>query len=166
MNLQWNRGNDGVSARCQLCIGNDNPFDLVLSRYGLTACDILTRKFSAKRERRFGFWREEQLQFLRTCIGVHGEETQFNFFAEGIFAWESFPTASTATPRPLFAIPQPWRVLGGGGAEAVKRNMSRNKLLPRERIDQLIDPGSSFLELSQDMNYMKKSCHLLGLLLE
>ncbi|KAK9287279.1 hypothetical protein L1049_015692 [Liquidambar formosana] len=27
--------------------------------------------------------------------------------------------------------------------------MSRNKLLPRERIDRLIDPGSSFLELSQ-----------------
>ncbi|XP_057966294.1 methylcrotonoyl-CoA carboxylase beta chain, mitochondrial [Malania oleifera] len=41
------------------------------------------------------------------------------------------------------------KVLGGGGAEAVKRNRSRNKLLPRERIDRLIDPGSSFLELSQ-----------------
>lgn len=37
----------------------------------------------------------------------------------------------------------------GGGAEAVKRNRSRNKLLPRERIDRLIDPASSFLELSQ-----------------
>ncbi|XP_020586667.1 methylcrotonoyl-CoA carboxylase beta chain, mitochondrial [Phalaenopsis equestris] len=41
------------------------------------------------------------------------------------------------------------KVLDGGGAEAVKRNRSRNKLLPRERIDRLIDPGSSFLELSQ-----------------
>ncbi|GAV78826.1 Carboxyl_trans domain-containing protein [Cephalotus follicularis] len=41
------------------------------------------------------------------------------------------------------------KVLAGGGAEAVKRNRSRNKLLPRERIDKLIDPGSSFLELSQ-----------------
>ncbi|GER56623.1 methylcrotonyl-CoA carboxylase beta chain family protein [Striga asiatica] len=41
------------------------------------------------------------------------------------------------------------KVMGGGGAEAVKRNRSRNKLLPRERIDRLIDPGSSFLELSQ-----------------
>ncbi|XAR72902.1 Methylcrotonoyl-CoA carboxylase [Bertholletia excelsa] len=40
-------------------------------------------------------------------------------------------------------------VLAGGGPEAVKRNKSRNKLLPRERIDRLIDPGSSFLELSQ-----------------
>ncbi|GLT47297.1 hypothetical protein SLA2020_210030 [Shorea laevis] len=41
------------------------------------------------------------------------------------------------------------KVLAGGGAEAVKRNRSRNKLLPRERIDRLLDPGSSFLELSQ-----------------
>ncbi|KAA8536203.1 hypothetical protein F0562_028681 [Nyssa sinensis] len=41
------------------------------------------------------------------------------------------------------------KVLAGGGAEAVKRNRSRNKLLPRERIDRLIDSGSSFLELSQ-----------------
>ncbi|KAK6135705.1 hypothetical protein DH2020_030544 [Rehmannia glutinosa] len=41
------------------------------------------------------------------------------------------------------------QVMNDGGAEAVKRNRSRNKLLPRERIDRLIDPGSSFLELSQ-----------------
>ncbi|KAK6916436.1 Acetyl-CoA carboxylase [Dillenia turbinata] len=41
------------------------------------------------------------------------------------------------------------KVLEGGGEEAVKRNRSRNKLLPRERINRLIDPGSSFLELSQ-----------------
>nr|CAN64992.1 hypothetical protein VITISV_001775 [Vitis vinifera] len=41
------------------------------------------------------------------------------------------------------------KVLGGGGAESVRRNRSRNKLLPRERIDRLLDPGSSFLELSQ-----------------
>ncbi|ESW28500.1 hypothetical protein PHAVU_003G291600 [Phaseolus vulgaris] len=41
------------------------------------------------------------------------------------------------------------KALAGGGAEAVKRNRSRNKFLPRERIDYLLDPGSSFLELSQ-----------------
>ncbi|EYU37666.1 hypothetical protein ABFS82_02G035400 [Erythranthe guttata] len=41
------------------------------------------------------------------------------------------------------------KVMNGGGSEAVKRNKSRNKLLPRERINRLIDPGSSFLELSQ-----------------
>eukprot|EP00252_Welwitschia_mirabilis_P003201 TRINITY_DN13296_c0_g2_i2.p1 TRINITY_DN13296_c0_g2~~TRINITY_DN13296_c0_g2_i2.p1 ORF type:complete len:376 (-),score=73.15 TRINITY_DN13296_c0_g2_i2:29-1156(-) len=41
------------------------------------------------------------------------------------------------------------KVLQGGGPKAVERNRSRNKLLPRERIDRLLDPGSSFLELSQ-----------------
>lgn len=45
------------------------------------------------------------------------------------------------------------KIMEGGGAEAVKRNRSRNKLLPRERIDRLLDPGSSFLELSQLAGY-------------
>ncbi|XP_008782227.2 methylcrotonoyl-CoA carboxylase beta chain, mitochondrial isoform X2 [Phoenix dactylifera] len=45
------------------------------------------------------------------------------------------------------------KVLDGGGPEAVRRNRSRNKLLPRERIDRIIDPGSSFLELSQLAGY-------------
>ena len=47
-----------------------------------------------------------------------------------------------------------FQVLAGGGAEAVRRNRSRNKLLPRERIDRLLDPGSSFLELSQVSNHL------------
>jgi acetyl-CoA carboxylase carboxyltransferase component len=41
------------------------------------------------------------------------------------------------------------QVLRGGGPEAVKRNAARGKLLPRDRIDRLLDPGASFLELSQ-----------------
>tara|TARA_B100002052_G_scaffold34589_2_gene26653 strand:- start:2428 stop:4035 length:1608 start_codon:yes stop_codon:yes gene_type:complete len=36
----------------------------------------------------------------------------------------------------------------GGGQEAIKRHRSRGKLLPRERINFLIDPGSPFLEFS------------------
>ena len=39
------------------------------------------------------------------------------------------------------------QVAGGGGAEAVARHRSRGKLLARERVDRLLDPGSSFLEL-------------------
>jgi acetyl-CoA carboxylase carboxyltransferase component len=39
-------------------------------------------------------------------------------------------------------------VAKGGGEEAVERHRSRGKLLPRERIDRLIDPGSAFLELN------------------
>ncbi|MEJ2402406.1 MAG: carboxyl transferase domain-containing protein, partial [Xanthomonadales bacterium] len=41
------------------------------------------------------------------------------------------------------------RVMQGGGAAAQERHRGRGKLLVRERIDALLDPGSSFLELSQ-----------------
>ena len=36
----------------------------------------------------------------------------------------------------------------GGGDESVRRHRERGKLLARERIDRLVDPGSPFLELS------------------
>jgi 3-methylcrotonyl-CoA carboxylase beta subunit/propionyl-CoA carboxylase len=39
-------------------------------------------------------------------------------------------------------------VQAGGGEEAVQRHRSRNKLLPRERIDHLLDPGAPFLEFN------------------
>src|SRR5512138_3997825 len=38
---------------------------------------------------------------------------------------------------------------GGGGESARARHASRGKLLPRDRVRALIDPGSPFLELSQ-----------------
>jgi 3-methylcrotonyl-CoA carboxylase beta subunit len=37
----------------------------------------------------------------------------------------------------------------GGGETARQRHIARNKLLPRDRVAGLIDPGSPFLELSQ-----------------
>ena len=37
----------------------------------------------------------------------------------------------------------------GGGAVARDRHVGRGKLLPRDRVAGLIDPGSPFLELSQ-----------------
>ena len=37
----------------------------------------------------------------------------------------------------------------GGGKAARNKHLARNKLLPRERVRALIDPGSPFLELSQ-----------------
>jgi 3-methylcrotonyl-CoA carboxylase beta subunit len=36
----------------------------------------------------------------------------------------------------------------GGGERARERHLARGKLLPRERVDRLLDPGSPFLELS------------------
>src|SRR5215210_3198817 len=40
------------------------------------------------------------------------------------------------------------QVAAGGGEKATERHRSRGKLLARERIDRLVDPGSAFLELS------------------
>jgi acetyl-CoA carboxylase carboxyltransferase component len=40
------------------------------------------------------------------------------------------------------------RVARGGGERAVERHRSRGKLTARERIDRLVDPGGSFLELN------------------
>jgi len=36
----------------------------------------------------------------------------------------------------------------GGGERARERHLGRGKLLPRERVDRLVDPGAPFLELS------------------
>ncbi|MCB0393324.1 MAG: methylcrotonoyl-CoA carboxylase [Bdellovibrionales bacterium] len=40
------------------------------------------------------------------------------------------------------------RVKSGGGEDAVQRHKKRGKFTARERIDKLLDPGSSFLEFS------------------
>ena len=37
----------------------------------------------------------------------------------------------------------------GGGEDARNKHVARGKLLPRERVNQLLDPGTPFLELSQ-----------------
>ena len=39
------------------------------------------------------------------------------------------------------------RAIAGGGQAARDRHVARGKLLPRERIDALVDPGSPFLEI-------------------
>ncbi|KAA0696845.1 methylcrotonoyl-CoA carboxylase [Halopseudomonas laoshanensis] len=41
------------------------------------------------------------------------------------------------------------KVAEGGGAMAQERHLSRGKLLPRQRIDTLLDAGSPFLEIGQ-----------------
>jgi 3-methylcrotonyl-CoA carboxylase beta subunit len=41
------------------------------------------------------------------------------------------------------------RLSEGGGPEAQKKHTARGKLLPRERVAALLDPGAPFLELSQ-----------------
>ncbi|TPX49065.1 acetyl-CoA carboxylase [Synchytrium endobioticum] len=45
------------------------------------------------------------------------------------------------------------RIKLGGGEEARMRHLARKKLLPRDRVDALLDSGSPFLELSQFAGY-------------
>jgi 3-methylcrotonyl-CoA carboxylase beta subunit len=40
-------------------------------------------------------------------------------------------------------------VAEGGGQAAAAKHVARGKLLPRERVQMLLDPGTPFLELSQ-----------------
>jgi hypothetical protein len=45
------------------------------------------------------------------------------------------------------------QIADAGGEKATLRHRSRNKLMPRERINALLDPGSPFLELSPLAGY-------------
>lgn len=63
---------------------------------------------------------------------------------------ETFLENSKAMEKLLLDLQQKVeKVRLGGGPKAVERHKKRNKFLPRERIDHLLDPGSPFLELSQ-----------------
>ncbi|KTD61412.1 carboxyl transferase domain-containing protein [Legionella spiritensis] len=48
----------------------------------------------------------------------------------------------------------------GGGEAARTRHLKHGKLLPRERLQQLLDPGSPFLEFSQLAAYQVYDAHL------
>jgi 3-methylcrotonyl-CoA carboxylase beta subunit len=41
------------------------------------------------------------------------------------------------------------KIAQGGGEESRRKHLARGKLLPRERVQRLLDPGTPFLELSQ-----------------
>lgn len=45
------------------------------------------------------------------------------------------------------------KITEGGGQKARERHMSKGKLLPRERINTLLDKNSPFLEFSQLAGY-------------
>jgi 3-methylcrotonyl-CoA carboxylase beta subunit len=71
---------------------------------------------------------------LETAIDPRSEEFRAN--AESL-------RAQVGKLRELTA-----RIAEGGGAQARERHVGRGKLLPRERVRLLIDPGAPFLELS------------------
>jgi 3-methylcrotonyl-CoA carboxylase beta subunit len=62
---------------------------------------------------------------------------------------ESYSQNSAAMRALVADLNRKLEVVGGGGGEvARKRHTSRGKMLARERVDLLLDPGTAFLELS------------------
>ena len=75
------------------------------------------------------------MQVLKSQINPRSEEFRANAQALRAAVEDLRATAAEAT-------------LGGGEA-ARARHVARGKLLPRDRVDQLVDPGTSFLEIGQ-----------------
>lgn len=71
-------------------------------------------------------------------------ETKLNARAESFKANAEAMQALVADLRQKIAA-----LAEGGGEDARNKHLSRGKLLPRERVQQLLDPGTPFLELSQ-----------------
>ncbi len=72
---------------------------------------------------------------IKTKVNVHSEEFQNNYaHMQSLVSdlREKFTTVSL-----------------GGSESSRQRHIDRGKLLPRDRINELLDPGSAFLELSQ-----------------
>src|SRR5262245_3905589 len=79
--------------------------------------------------------RRRQMTVLRTALDIRSEEFQRNAHAL---------EAQVANLRARVD-----EIRLGGGKAARERHLARGKLLPRERIRTLLDPGAPFLELSQ-----------------
>ena len=63
---------------------------------------------------------------------------------------EEFAANAAAFAELIDDLHAQWaRVRAGGGKKAADRHLSRGKLLPRDRVEMLLDRGSPFLELSQ-----------------
>ena len=79
--------------------------------------------------------REQAMPVIRSAIDPR--DPAFSARAEQMRALVADLRATVATIRL------------GGGEQARQRHVERGKLLPRERVRALLDPGSPFLELSQ-----------------
>ena len=81
-----------------------------------------------------------QAQARRTlCRGLSTLDTGSDSYAANVVAMEE--QIAEFRTRTI-------KVMQGGGQRAVEQHRKRGKLLPRERIEALLDPGSPFLECS------------------
>lgn len=78
---------------------------------------------------------EPPMQILKTSVNPRSEEFRANAAAMRTLVDDLRAKAA--------------QVEEGGGAAARDKHVSRGKLLPRDRVTQLLDPGSPFLEIGQ-----------------
>src|SRR5581483_3168636 len=114
------------------------------------------------------WWRTASPSPIFRCAGISSSKTRSASTGTTIRTSATGSRASAASPdgcirtsscpaipsRDASATPRIVPVLGtqleaGGGEAARAKHVARGKLLPRERVAMLIDPGSPFLELSQ-----------------
>ena len=63
---------------------------------------------------------------------------------------EDFQNNTAAMQRIVDDLRQKIAVIAQGGGEAARaKHLARGKLLPRDRVQMLLDPGTPFLEFSQ-----------------
>lgn len=79
------------------------------------------------------------MSVLKTTVSPQSEKFKAN---------QATMAALVEDLRAKFAV-----IAKGGGEEARARHLARGKMLPRERVAALIDPGTPFLELSQFAAY-------------
>ncbi|MCG8317032.1 MAG: methylcrotonoyl-CoA carboxylase [Pseudomonadales bacterium] len=78
-----------------------------------------------------------------TCVQGKVIETKINAHSE------AFHKNQEATKSLVDNLREKLRSIeSGGGEKAQQKHLARGKLLPRERVRQLLDPGSPFLEIS------------------
>ena len=74
------------------------------------------------------------MQTIKSVVNPHDEDYQTNYAANSA-AVERLKTELARSTK-------------GGGEQYVKRHLARGRLLPRERIEMLLDEGSYFLEIA------------------
>jgi len=103
--------------------------------------------------------RKSAAQLLcRSCAQIRAPQLNRGFLTEGAAVIGSVPdrtdpgfvdNESRMTKLVAELQSKVEKIVQGGGPKAIERHTSRGKLVARERINMLLDPGSPFLELSQ-----------------
>lgn len=113
-------------------------------------CPSSMRRFSLNRPISLGSSNRFQTQhkFFRTRN--YHSESKFNVLDGGETTGTEFQDNLKAMQQLSSKLRQTINIVKeGGGKDARDKHVAKNKLLPRDRINLLLDPGSPFLELSQ-----------------